>query len=43
MKEKERPKSIEEERFSEDSILEIVDTVFVLAVTTFFFIKIMFL
>lgn len=43
MKEKDKPKSIQEERFSEDSILEIVVTVFVVAVVSFLFFKIVFL
>jgi hypothetical protein len=43
MAKKDRPKSIQEERFSEDSILEIIVTVFVVAIVTFFFIKIVFL
>jgi len=43
MEEKDQPKSILEERFSEDSILEIVVTVFVVAVVTFLFFKIVFL
>jgi hypothetical protein len=43
MEDKNRPKSLQEERFSEDSILEIIVTVFVVAIVTFFFIKIVFL
>jgi hypothetical protein len=43
MEEKDKPKSIQEERFSEDSILEIVVTVFVVVVVSFLFFKIVFL
>lgn len=42
MSKKKLPKSLQEERYSEDSLLEIIVTAFVVVIITFFFIKIMF-
>ena len=39
---KKKLKSIEEERFSEDSIMEIMVVAFVVIIIAFFFIKILF-
>lgn len=42
MEKKKTPKSLQDERFSEDSLLEIIITGFVWVIITFFFIKILF-
>lgn len=42
MEKKKLPKSLQEERFSEDSLLQIIVTAFVWLIITFFCIKIMF-
>jgi hypothetical protein len=39
---KKRAKSLQEERFSEANIMEIIVTAFVVVIITFFFIKILF-
>lgn len=42
MDDKKKLKTVEEDRFTEDRILEITVTVFVIAIVTFFFMKIVF-
>lgn len=42
MEKKKLPKSLQEERYSEDSLLEIIVTAFVWVILSFFFIKILF-